>query len=582
MDPAAEARSPDYWVDHLRSTVRFSDGLATVFADGAARAGRSRAGADVEHVRPAAPGAPETPVVVPSLRHPKESTADPVFLQRSLGRLWLGGVDVDWSGYFARRDPSPGVVADLPVRTAALLDRSGGDPAPPSPFPPNSTCPFPRFQRRPQPRAPDPAPQPQEESDSADSRPASRPRRCRDQGDHPRAQRRPPADIQEHATFLELGFDSLFLAQVTSTIRKTLGLKIPVRQLIEKTPSVDAVAGFLDRELPADVLASRRRCPSRRRRRHPRQPPPAPARHRAPDGDARSPCRRPRRHGSRRGRRPAAHRPATAAHAAAADAPHGGRGRPGARPRCPDAAPAQAASAAAGCRDPPPSLRPQPGAEQVLRLATRRQGGPHGGGGQRADSRAAGAHQGSHRAGLRASAVVEELVARHRRHMADPRTVQGFKPQWKEMVFPIVAARTAGSKIWDLDGNEYIDLVNGYGVTFLGHSPSFVTEAVKKQLDRGVEIGPQNRLVGEVAELVCELTGAERAALCNTGSEAVLAAMRLARTVTGKEQDRHLPGPLPRDLRRGAGQGRRERGRAAPDARSRPGYRERRSKTRSS
>ncbi len=130
----------------------------------------------------------------------------------------------------------------------------------------------------------------------------------------------------------------------------------------------------------------------------------------------------------------------------------------------------------------------------------------------------------------------KELVARHRSHLADPRTVQGFKAQWKEMVFPIVAARTAGSRIWDIDGNEYIDLVNGYGVTFLGHSPSFVTEAVKEQLDRGVEIGPQSRLAGRVAELVCELTGMERAAFCNTGSEAVLAAIRVARTVTGRSR----------------------------------------------
>src|SRR5690606_38320933 len=51
-----------------------------------------------------------------------------------------------------------------------------------------------------------------------------------------------------------------------------------------------------------------------------------------------------------------------------------------------------------------------------------------------------------------------------------------------------------------------------------------------------LEIGPQTPLAGEVAALICELTGMERAALCNTGSEAVMGAPRLARTVTGRDR----------------------------------------------
>src|SRR5690606_39570500 len=63
--------------------------------------------------------------------------------------------------------------------------------------------------------------------------------------------------------------------------------------------------------------------------------------------------------------------------------------------------------------------------------------------------------------------------------------------------------------------------------------PTRRSSDLKAQLDRGVEIGPQNPLAGEVAQLMTELTGLDRAALCNTGSEAVLGALRLARTVTG-------------------------------------------------
>jgi amino acid adenylation domain-containing protein len=70
----------------------------------------------------------------------------------------------------------------------------------------------------------------------------------------------------------------------------------------------------------------------------------------------------------------------------------------------------------------------------------------------------------------------------------------------------------------------------------LGHAPDFVVKAVKEQLDKGFAIGPQAELTGKVAALFCELTGNERMAFCNTGSEAVMAAIRVARTVTGREK----------------------------------------------
>ncbi|MBD2329075.1 polyketide synthase [Alkalinema sp. FACHB-956] len=122
----------------------------------------------------------------------------------------------------------------------------------------------------------------------------------------------------------------------------------------------------------------------------------------------------------------------------------------------------------------------------------------------------------------------------HRRYLADPRTVSGFMPLLKEIVYPIVTDRSKGSKLWDVDGNEYIDLTNGFGLNFFGWSPDFVADAVKAQMDAGIEIGPQTPLAGRVAKMVTEITGMERVAFCNTGSEAVMAAMRLSRTVTGR------------------------------------------------
>jgi glutamate-1-semialdehyde aminotransferase/thioesterase domain-containing protein/acyl carrier protein len=125
---------------------------------------------------------------------------------------------------------------------------------------------------------------------------------------------------------------------------------------------------------------------------------------------------------------------------------------------------------------------------------------------------------------------------RYRNRLADPRTAAGFNPLWKEMVYPIWIQRSSGSKLWDVDGNEYIDLLNGFGPIFLGHAPTFVTKAIAEQLSRGFEIGPQTLLVGEVAEMICQLTGMDRASFTCSGSEAVQAAMRLSRTFTGRDK----------------------------------------------
>ncbi len=136
---------------------------------------------------------------------------------------------------------------------------------------------------------------------------------------------------------------------------------------------------------------------------------------------------------------------------------------------------------------------------------------------------------------VRRTAESKRLTEASRPHLADPRSVAGFRRIWKEMVYPIVVDRSSGSKLWDVDGNEYIDLVCGFGPILLGHNPAIVREAIKSQLDQGIETGPQTPLAGKVAQLFCEMTGMERVAFCNTGSEAVLAAIRVARTVTGRD-----------------------------------------------
>lgn len=109
-----------------------------------------------------------------------------------------------------------------------------------------------------------------------------------------------------------------------------------------------------------------------------------------------------------------------------------------------------------------------------------------------------------------------------------------FRSHIKEVSYPIVAERSSGSRIWDVDGNEYIDISMGYGVHLFGHQPDFIVSAMKEQLDLGMQIGPLSHRAGKVANLLCELTGTSRIAFCNSGTEAVMAALRFARAATNR------------------------------------------------
>ncbi|HVG90245.1 MAG TPA: aminotransferase class III-fold pyridoxal phosphate-dependent enzyme, partial [Alphaproteobacteria bacterium] len=104
------------------------------------------------------------------------------------------------------------------------------------------------------------------------------------------------------------------------------------------------------------------------------------------------------------------------------------------------------------------------------------------------------------------------------------------------MLYPLHARRSSGAHIWDVDGNRYVDLTMGFGVNLFGHNPPFVIEAIEQQLKKGIHLGPQSDLAGEVAALVSSLTGMDRVTFCNSGTEAIMMALRLARTATGRRK----------------------------------------------
>lgn len=130
----------------------------------------------------------------------------------------------------------------------------------------------------------------------------------------------------------------------------------------------------------------------------------------------------------------------------------------------------------------------------------------------------------------------KELAQRHRRQLSDWINSISYRGCLKELVYPIASASSSGARFIDIDGNDYLDLAMGFGVSFFGHSPPFVTKAIAERLSRGMELATQIPEAGETAEIFCRLTGMERVTFCNTGSEAVMMALRIARTVTKRER----------------------------------------------
>jgi glutamate-1-semialdehyde 2,1-aminomutase len=101
--------------------------------------------------------------------------------------------------------------------------------------------------------------------------------------------------------------------------------------------------------------------------------------------------------------------------------------------------------------------------------------------------------------------------------------------------YPLFIKKTKGSKIWDVDGNEYVDTWMGNYTHILGYCPSIVVQAIQKQLKDGIHWGSVYEKQIEWAEMIHELVpSAEMVRFCCSGTEATMYAVRLARGVTGK------------------------------------------------
>src|SRR5436305_10529512 len=102
---------------------------------------------------------------------------------------------------------------------------------------------------------------------------------------------------------------------------------------------------------------------------------------------------------------------------------------------------------------------------------------------------------------------------------------------------PFFVTHSKGAKIWDVDGKEYIDYVGSWGPAILGHAPKIVVDAVRQAATRGLSFGVPNPLEVDMAELICDwMPSIEKVRMVNSGTEATMSCIRLARAFTGRDK----------------------------------------------
>ena len=102
---------------------------------------------------------------------------------------------------------------------------------------------------------------------------------------------------------------------------------------------------------------------------------------------------------------------------------------------------------------------------------------------------------------------------------------------------PRFIQKAEGSRLYDVDGNSYIDYIDSWGPCMLGHNDARIREAVTEAADRGLSFGCATEIEVEMAEFICEhIPSIEKVRMVNSGTEAVMSALRVARGFTGREK----------------------------------------------
>ncbi len=553
---SAEATSPEYWASQITSRVRFSRCLATASTldpateklvlletgPGRVLAGLARAHPDID---------PRRISIAHAVKHPSDVAPDSVFTLQAVGKLWASGVELDWdaiqdtSGY--RKTPLPTYPFDRKRHWAPEVSH---------------VMELPQFQPQNTPSNAVATPVPSVEALAGQS--VANMVAIGASSDNTTLTNEPPQTLKrtEHllellremlvelsgieaeaidvdSTFTQSGFDSLFMTQLATEVKKRFKVTVTQRQLFEDASTLSLLAQLLDNELPAEQFT-----------------PPAPA---SAFHDNRQ---------ATENLQNSATGVTSQVALSAGMVVTSNNGFVAQQLNFISQQLALLARTSASLDALPTATRAQEntptrtkqnanvaGNTEVTRLPVRSADS----GGIDDESLVQQVRYGpwkqinlgqhnevSSEQVLALKDLITQYVARtgaskahtdqYRSDYSDPRSVAGFNRLWKEIIYPIVAERSDGATIWDIDGNKYVDVQSGFGSIFLGHNVSFINDAITRQLSEGMLIGPQHRMAGSVAKALCTLTGTERSTFCNTGSEAVLAAVRISRTQTGKDK----------------------------------------------
>lgn len=102
--------------------------------------------------------------------------------------------------------------------------------------------------------------------------------------------------------------------------------------------------------------------------------------------------------------------------------------------------------------------------------------------------------------------------------------------------YPVYLARGRGSKVWDVDGTEYVDIHGGFGVNVVGHAHPKIVEALRKAAGEGIHFAVTTEATVALAEEICSRFNLEQIRFVNSGTEATMDAIRVARAATGRDR----------------------------------------------
>ena len=585
-----QATDPQYWAEHLRKPVRFSEAVTRMWSEEAGDPDRilielgprrTLATLSKQHATD-----PKNQISIPTLSNTSEDNTEWSSMLSAVAQLWLAGAEIDWSLLSTDGQPRTRRHSTLPtyafqrkryfVAPGNVNETPTAAPVQTETVPANipsleTACavmatpqPKPQFASQPETTIMSRIPNIVSSIHSVFEN-CSGFELCEFDGD---------------TTFFEMGLDSLVLTQTATALKKEMGFEVTFRQLLEDTPTVDSLAEFLDDNLPADKFAVES---------VPVAAPVEPVVAAVVEPAAPAVCAA-----------PAAPVPVAPALVAAPQAVTSvvAVQQPVAAVQVVPSAPVAGGNATQSIVQeqlrlmaaqlnllsgnqvvslPPAVPAPAPAAQAVVvqpvnapateacSVAATPEAAPvkTASAPVVGNEKAIGKEEEQPKKAKRFSTVklnetdLDESQQRyldktirdncammpnskayaqqHRKYMADPRTVSGFRPNMKEMTHPIVIDRSKGTQLWDIDGNQYTDFTCGFGSNLLGHGHEITIKAITEQVHKDYAIGPQSPLAGEVAQLFCELTGNERMAFSNTGSEAVLGCTRLARNATGRD-----------------------------------------------